>query len=193
VGGVVSEELPRMSPIYSEFLMDRAYYAEFHREWVVALGRGWRTAERLAAACLLAAILLAGSGWFTNIEGLIVAAAPLLLFSLLVIVSLLSRRAAWLRNCASLPWSGKVLRIEVRDGDLVQVKDFPGAPEFHRTGAVITTPKGYLVRYQGVAVTGSSAVSATSASVYIPHATIRPAMSRAEFLASLRQDGSKSP
>ena len=178
--------------IYSEFLMDGAYFAEYHREWAVALGKGWQTAKRLAAACVLAALVLAGGGWFTNRLGLSVVAAALLLFSLLLTVSLRSRRAAWLRNCASLPWSGKVLRIEVRDGDLVQVKDFPGAPEFHRTGAVLTTPNGYLVRYEGPTVTGSSAVSATNASVYIPHATIRPAMSRAQFLASLRPYGGKS-
>lgn len=167
-------------------MMDDPYFREFHREWVRALGKGWRTSRRMAVGLVIASFVLVIAGWSTNSPQLKVFAFVSFALGVLVVVAFVRRRAAWLQHCRLLPGYGKVLRIEVRDGDLVQVKDYPGDPKLERTGALVLTSSGYLVRYRGVIEHTNQAVSTTTASVYIPHRAIVPAMSREAFLANLR-------
>ena len=175
-----------MTPIQARFVMDEAYLREFHREWVSALGKGFRTSKRMGAGLVAASLMLTIAGRWLNSQDLKGLALVSLGFGLLVTLAMAGRRAAWLRNCRSLPWYGKPMLIEVRDGDLVQVKDHAGDPRFERTGALVLTPSGYLVKYRGVLAHTHSAVSTTDASVYIPHRAIVTAMTRNSFLASLR-------
>jgi len=65
----------------------------------------------------------------------------------------------------------------------VQDNDYEGDPRFQRTGEIIVTPNGYLVRYQAPARIDvpSRAISNLDASVYVPHRAITPPMSKTEF------------
>jgi hypothetical protein len=175
-----------MTPIRFEFLMDDTYFCEFHRQWVAVLGKGWRTSKRMAIALISTSVLAATLGWSEELPALTALAVSFAVFGLLVTVTMARRRTTWLKHCRSLPWYGKFIRIEVRDGDLVQVKDYPGDPTFQRTGAVVVTPNGYLVRYRGLQKNSNPVVSSTDASVYLPHRTISPSMTRETFLSSFR-------
>ena len=61
--------------------------------------------------------------------------------------------------------------------------NFEGDPRFQRTGAILLTPNGYLVRYQAIEQIDvpSRAISSVDASVYFPHRAITPAMSKSDF------------
>ncbi len=168
-----------------EFVMNDAYFQEFHREWISVLGRGWRTDRIMIPLFASVAVVVAILAMVLHAPRFLALAAGLLVIAGFEGGKYIRRRNAWYRHGKTLPWYGKPLRIVLRDGDLVQDKDFAGATEYRRTGAIIPTPNGYLVRYRAVtAIDGvDSAVSRVDASIYVPHRAIQPAMSRAEFLA----------
>jgi hypothetical protein len=166
-----------------EFVMDAAYCREFHQEWVDSVGHGWRVDRVMIPAFGFTAVLVAVGAVLSNVFELLYVAGGLLLVSGFEAWNRSRRRATWLEYCRTLPWFGKTLRIVLRGGDLIQEKNFAGDPRFARTGEILPTPNGYLVRYEAVPSIDvpNNAISALRASVYIPHRTISPLMSRAEF------------
>jgi hypothetical protein len=171
-----------MSAAAVEFTLDSSYYREFHEEWIRAVGRGWRIDRILVPLFLVVGAGLGVAGMTLDQAALQVPGGLLCLFSLIEHLKSRRKKTQWLAHAMSLPWSGKTMRIEVEDGTLVQKKDFAGDPRFKRTGELLDTPNGYLLRYEsdGIEVP-SKAISGTSASVYIPHRLIEPPMTRAEF------------
>lgn len=181
-----------------ELVLDDAYCRELHAEWVAAVGRGWRLARlmtRLFAAAGLG--VLAWTVATARLEGLL----PGVVFVGIAGHAAWSRRRqfrAWSERCRALPWFGEPLRVVVRDGALVQEKTFAGDPRYQRTGELLRTPNGYLVRYLAPEGTPApaEAVSPDRASVYLPLRAVRPAMTRAAFerlLPDVRWTGGRVP
>jgi hypothetical protein len=165
--------------------MDLPYYREFHAEWIAAVGRGWRVDRVMIPAFLLVGLSLAVVG---AAKGSLVAGVPGLLlcaFAGFEGFRHARKRSAWLQYCLSLPWSGKTMTIDVELGTLIQRHEFEGDPRFSKTGEVVDTPNGYLVKYRSARVDAPDAVSTTEASVYIPHVAIQPPRSRAKFRSLL--------
>ncbi len=170
-----------------EFVMDEDYFLEFHEEWVAAVGRNWRASRVLAPLFVVAGSAVIVWGLATESSLRAVAGALLAAFAGWDLLSLRRRKARWLAAVRARPSAGGTMLIDVIDGELVQMHDLEGDPGFHRTGDILDTPRGYLLKYRGEAgVPMDKAISATAASVYIPHRAIQPAMTRAEVRALLR-------
>jgi hypothetical protein len=174
-------------------VMDDAYLREMHREWVAVFGKGWRTVRILAALFSAAAVLFATAWWHVGGAVLQFCTVFAFLSALMNLLTLGFRRAAWMAHCRALPWYGRPLRIELRDGDLVQVKDFAGDPTYKRIGLIVATPNGYLVKYRRDAPATEGPVSSTDASIYVAHRNIVPSMTRETFLAKITALRSAAP
>ena len=174
-----------MATIAIEIVMDDGYYHEFHREWVASQGPGWRASKRMAIAFLTIGVGLGALGWVLGGIQMPAMTVTALVVAVLIFASLARRKRRWLECNRALPLFGAALRIEVREGNLVQVKDYAGDPRFRRTGAIVLSPNGYFVKYRGLGDPSDYAVSATDASVYLPHRAIDPPMSREAFLSAL--------
>ena len=161
--------------------MDECWLRESLAEWIATVGKGTRTVRRLGEGAAVVATALAIVAWLSGRWALLAAAAPPALLAVSAFVSIARRRSQWLRHMRTLPWFGEELRIVVRDGDLVQVKEWDGLPGFERTGQVVVTPNGYLVRYRGSYDPPNAAISDCTASIYVPHRAIAPPLSREEF------------
>ena len=148
------------------------------------MGPGWRFDRLMTRLFGLAGLILVGVAFVFGSSRALCFAGLLLAIALFETWRRSNRRRVWLNHCRALPWYGNSLRIVVRDGDLVQEKDFAGDPRFKRLSAVLHTPNGYLVRYGAYAPIDvpDPAISNTSASVYIPHRRITPQMTRTEFV-----------
>lgn len=175
----------------AELTLDDEYLAELHREWVASLGRSFRIGRIISAGSFAASIAaLAVGALGTNALSLPLGAA-LAMFAGLLGHDLLRHRRRWLAYLRTLPWYGRRLRIELRDDGLFQQQDLDGDPRFKRTGEVVATPNGYLVRYSAteqIPATGD-AVSKERAMVYIAHRWITPPMSREEVLSRASSRG----
>jgi hypothetical protein len=166
-----------------EFDMDGAYFREFHAEWVHALGRGWRVDRRMIPLAGAAGAGLAGAGWAFRATPLLAGGAVLLFAAGHELGKRWRRRRSWLRHCRSLPWYEQRMRLLLVDGELVQEHDLAGDPRYRRTGSIVPTPRGYLVRYEAAEPLDISepAVSVAAASVYVPHRAIQPPLTREAF------------
>ncbi len=178
-----------MSTIAIEIVMDDGYFREFHREYVAALCPGLRRSKRLAIAFSIIGVGLGALGW--TFGGIQMPATTVTAFviAVLIFASLARRKRSWLECVRALPQSGSAIRIEVRDGVLVQVKESASDPNSPRNAAIVSTPNGYLVKVPGLGDASNPAASATDASVYLPHRAITPAMTREAFLGSLSSVG----
>jgi len=174
-----------MTTIAIELVMDDAHHHEFHREWVASQGPGLRSQKRVAIVLLAVGVGLGALDWATDGRQMTVTTITALVIAVFIFASLARRKHRWLKCVRALPWFGAAVRIEVHEGDLVQVKNSGGDPRFRRTGAIVPSPNGYFVKYRGLADESDYAVSATDASVYIPHRAITPPMSREAFLTAL--------
>lgn len=176
-----------MSEAAVEFEINSEYYREFHEEWVQAVGRGWRIDRVMIPLFLVVGLVLGGAGLVLDKSALQLPGAIFCCASVFEFIKGRRKREQWLTHAMNLPWSGKTLRIEVENRTLVQKKDFAGDPRFERTGELLDTPNGYLLRYESPGIeVPNSAISSESASVYIPHRLIEPAMSRAQFRGLLK-------
>jgi len=175
-----------VSNVAIEFKMDADYFDEFHREWIEAVGRGWRIDRVMKPVFLVVGLVLAVVAAVKSNNALLVPGVMCCGFAVLEHVKGIRKKAKWLAHSLSLPWSGKTMRMGVEDRTLVHKNEFEGAPRFERIGELLDTPNGYLLRYEcdGIEVP-DSAISGISASVYIPQRAIQPAMTRAEFRALL--------
>ncbi len=166
-----------------EFVMNESYFREFHEEWIATRGVGWRRDRmtiRLVAASGIAAVIAAV---VANRREFLYLAGGLLLIALFEGWKRFRRKSVWLNHCKTIPWYGRTMRLVLRGGALLQENAFEGDPRFQRTGAILATPNGYLVRYEAPERIDvpSRAISGVDASVYVPHRAITPAMSKADF------------
>ena len=167
------------------FTMDAGYYRESFDEWVAVIARGWRIDRfmiRLFAHVGVGACIAA---WLSGYYPLFGLGAVTLCSAAFEAVTSRRRRAAWNRVCRALPWYGSEIRITVHDGVLVQDHLFAGDPRFARTGSILVSPNGYIVRYaaQTPIETPGPEISSINASLYIPHRAITPPMRREDFAA----------
>lgn len=175
-----------MSQAVIEFLMDADYYKEFHSEWISAVGRGWRVDRAMVPLFMAGGICLAVVGLQRSVLALTVPGLLCCLFAAVEFAKGKRKKAQWLAHALALPWSGKTMRIKVENRALVQNHEFEGDPRFERSGDLLDTPNGYLLRYQSAGIpVPITAISDTFASVYIPHRAIQPAMTRAQFRSLL--------
>jgi hypothetical protein len=166
-----------------EFVMNESYFREFHEEWIAVRGASWRLDSMMVRLFVVAGIAVVIAALVANRHELLYLAGGLLLIALFEGWKRVRRKSVWLNHCKTVPWYGKTMRIVLRGGDLFQENAFEGDPRFHRTGAILVTPNGYLVRYEAPERIDvpSRAISDVDASVYVPHRAITPAMSKADF------------
>ena len=166
-----------------ELTMDETYYRELFREWVATVGRGWRIDRVMIPTFALAGAACVVAGVATGGAPLLGSGGALLFFAALEAWKGHRRRTTWMLACRSLPWFGRTLRIVIRDGEIIQENDFAGDPRFERTGSVLLTPNGYLVRYAAISPVAvpNGAVSPIAASIYIPHRAVTPPIARIEL------------
>ena len=174
-----------MTAIAIEIVMDDGYFREFYREHVAALCHGLRASKRLGIAFLIIGVGLGALGWVFGGVQMPATTVTAFVIAVLIFASLVRRNRSWLKGVRALPQFGSAIRIEVRDGVLVQVKDSGSDPSSPRDAAIVSTPNGYLVKLPGLGDASDPAVSATDASVYLPHRAITPAMTREAFLSCL--------
>ncbi|MEM6996415.1 MAG: hypothetical protein AAF721_38275 [Myxococcota bacterium] len=177
-----------MHDVTIELDLDPRYFAEFHEEWIAALGRGWRIDRVMIPTAVLGGIALATTGAVRGALFLLVPGLMFCAFGLLELVKSKRKRAAWLRRAQSLPRSGQRLRLAVEHGALVQTDLSGDVPRIGPSAELIDTPNGYLLRFEQRNGSGSPGAEGHAyASVYIPHRRVRPAMTRHQFRALLKK------
>ena len=173
-----------MAEFRISFTMDEAYLREFFEEWVSLFGQGWRRDRVMISIFGFAGVIIGLIALWYKQWPLLGLGATAGLIAAFEAWKSARRRSAWLQFCRSQPWFCREMNIAVRNGILIQENDYDGDPRFDRTAPIRLTPHGYLVRYAAnTPIDTPPAVSGISASVYIPHRTILPAVDRNAFAA----------
>jgi hypothetical protein len=161
-----------------ELNMNQAYFREFHKEWVRSLGKGWRIDRVMIPVFLISGLALAGLGFSRGQAFIWVPGLMSCFFAMAEALKGWRKRRRWILQAMKQPWSGKNVRIEVKDGALVQKTDVDGEIRLERRVGLVESPEGYFFRFQPLD-------DAKKSSVYVPHRAIQPTMSRDDFKALL--------
>jgi hypothetical protein len=158
------------------FVMNDAYFREFHDQMVATRLPRWRLHRTVARASLVTA---AATTVWTLASGRADTLALALVSGLVggaLTLRLHQRRRRWLGYQRRLPVFGATVTVELSGGQLVQSSDRATDVQAIRRGEVLQSPNGWFVTYDTVhlgTTPDDEAVSTRHASAYLPRSSLQ--------------------